>query len=187
MGFPRLFWCRTLSEPVCADHRSRMLFVDERSLRPPGHHRSRAAHIFRRVPAPVRDVASANQRERAWFWARELLILPGLHCPRSPFFQSCMWRYSWSYIMCWPYSPYNTLLYTCRKSPRSVTRGGEGRGGRHARACHVHFPLSGLHGMAFDVWKLKMYLNKRLMRTALKSHAAQLRPVQATASCVARR
>ena len=60
-------------------------------------------------------------------------------------------------------------------------------GGRHARACHVHFPLSGLHGMAFDVWKLKMYLNKRLMRTALKSHAAQLRPVQATASCVARR
>ena len=129
MGFPRLFWCRTLSEPVCADHRSRMLFVDERSLRPPGHHRSRAVHILRRVPAPVRDVASANQRERAWFWARELLILPGLHCPRSPFFQSCMWRYSWSYIMCWPYSPYNTLLYTCRKSPRSVTRGGEGRGG----------------------------------------------------------
>ena len=181
-----MFWCRTLSEPVCADHRSRMLFVDERSLRPPGHHRSRAAHIFRRVSAPVRDVASANQRESVVLGKRALDLARLVHCPRSPFFRSCMWRYSWSYIICWPYSPYNTLLYTCRKSPGSVGDPGAG-GGRHARACHVHFPLSGLHGMAFDAWKLKMYLNKRLMRTALKSHAAQLRPVQATASCVARR
>ena len=73
---------------------------------------------------------------------RALDLAPGLHCPRSPFFRSCMWQYSWSYIICWPYSPYNTLLYTCRKSPGSVTRGGGGGAGRAlGRACHAFSTL----------------------------------------------
>lgn len=75
---------------------------------------------------------------------RALDLAPGLHCPRSPFFRSCMWQYSWSNIICWPYSPYNTLLYTCRKSPGSVTggKGGGGGAGRaRGRACHAFSTL----------------------------------------------
>lgn len=74
----------------------------------------------------------------------------------------------------------HTTLYL-PKIPGVCDPGGGGRAGGRAGARAMHFPLSVLPGMAFDVWKRKMYLNKRLMRTALKSHAAQLRPgVQAT-------